>query len=304
MGLHDRDYYDRGYDEGYGGRGGGAFGVRTMVTNLIILNVAVFVLNLFLGTGEDELMRFLAIRPEVVWKPWLWWKLVTHGFAHDPGGLEHIFWNMFGLWMFGRSVEEVYGRWEFLRIYVTAIVLGGLVWCTHEILVAKALGLEPLGSALGASGAVTAVILLFIFHFPRRTILVMFLFPMPAWVLGVLVIGGNLLYLLRPPEDPDLARVAFDVHIAGAVFAACYFYFGWNLSKPFSVFSGFGRLRSLLKPRPKLKIHKPDKYSDLEARADPILAKVDREGLDSLTAKERKILEEYSRQARRRRGME
>ena len=50
---------------------------------------------------------------------------------------------------------------------------------------------------LGASGAVTAIVLLFVFHYPTRTILLMFVLPVPAWVMGVLIIGGNLMQMGR-----------------------------------------------------------------------------------------------------------
>jgi membrane associated rhomboid family serine protease len=285
MGLYDREYY-RG-DEGPSGY---QFSTRMMVTNLVILNAALWLLDLFLGR-QHWLVETLAVTPDVLAKPWLWWKFLTYGFAHDPATIGHVFWNMVGLWIFGRDVEAVYGPKEFLRIYLTALVLGSMVWCVREQLDSDGGPLRPL---LGASGAVTAVILLYVFHYPHRTVLLMFVLPVPAWVLGVLMIGGDVVQLLTARDR----AVAFDVHLVGAAFAVAYYRLGWNLGRFLPQF-GFARsAMSKLKPTPKLKIHDPGEDAQQDEEADRILEKVSREGLDSLSGKERRILEDYSRRMR------
>jgi hypothetical protein len=151
---------------------------------------------------------------------------------------------------------------------------------------------------IGASGAVTAVILLFVLHFPKRTILLMFVLPVPAWVVGLLIIGGNILMMLQSRGDMS---IAFDVHLVGAAFAIAYFRFGWNLGR---VFPGGERLRGgwpKFRRRPKLRVHDPEpeqRYHKEDEEADRILDKVSREGMDRLTNKERRILESYSRRMR------
>ena len=45
-------------------------------------------------------------------------QVFTHMFMHDPGGIAHIFFNMFALWMFGRVLESVWGSKRFLLYYV------------------------------------------------------------------------------------------------------------------------------------------------------------------------------------------
>ena len=66
---------------------------------------------------------------------------------------------------------------------------------------------------IGASGGVTAVILLFVFHFPQRTILLMFVLPVPAWVLGVLLIVFNVLGMHQMMQGG--VAVAYDVSPRG-----------------------------------------------------------------------------------------
>jgi hypothetical protein len=148
------------------------------------------------------------------------------------------------------------------------------------------------------------VIMLFVYNFPRRTILLMFVIPVPAWVLGVLIIAGNATGMLGGDTG-----TAFDVHLVGVVFATGYFWLGWNFSRwsPEAFREGlrWPRLRWPLSGRskPSLRIHDPlDKERQQEEEADRILAKVGREGMESLTPQERRILEEYSRRVRNRRG--
>lgn len=288
MGIYDREYYrDEQPEPGH------QWSQRLMVTNLVIVNVALFLLNMFLVFDKSKpnwLTEALSVSPDVLGRPWLWWKLATYGFVHAPGQIGHIFWNLLGLWMFGREVEQVYGRKEFLRFYLAALVLGSLVWCTIEHLTR---GGNP--SLLGASGAVTAVTLLFVLHFPKRTVLLMMVLPVPAWVLGVLIIVGN---VWQVDAMTNSQRVAYDVHLVGAVFAICYYRFGWNLGRWLPDLRRWRRTAA--RARPRLRVHDPDDEREpLDEEADRILEKVGREGLERLSPRERRVLEDYSRRMRR-----
>lgn len=289
MALFDREYYrEESPPPGW------QVGERMLVTNLVILNVALYVLDIFLGR-QHWLMDQLTLSSADLAKPWLWWKFLTYGFAHahypDTG---HILWNMLGLWMFGRDVELSLGRKEFLRFYLVALVVGSVVWMLRTQLWAGGPPGREQG-LLGASGAVTAVVLLFVLQHPTRTILLMFVLPVPAWVLGVLIIGGDLMQMVSAGGR----SVAFDVHLAGAAFAIVYYRLGWNLSHwlpnlPWSP----GSFRSW-KPKPRLRVHNPGRDAgDEDELADRLLIKVNREGMGSLTAKERRVLEAYSRRMR------
>ena len=87
------------------------------------------------------------------------------------------------------------------------------------------------------------------------------------------------------------STIAGEAHLAGAAFAAAYFYYGWNLE----AFDWSHWLR----PRSKLRVHRPrDDFQALQEQADLILEKISREGEASLTRRERKKLEQLSREIR------
>lgn len=291
MGLHDRGYYR----DSYSSRESQGFSLRdqSAVWVLIILNVVVFVLDNFSNRvlpGVHWVGLHLGVTTETLARPWLWWQFLTAGFCHAPldsrTGVMHIVFNMFALWMFGRPVEERYGRTEFYKIYLLAILISFFVWA----LINAALGREA--AAVGASGAVSTILMLFIFNFPRHTILFMMIFPMPAWVLGVVVVVSDVLNGLNPNS-----RIAWEAHLAGLAFGALYFRMGWNFH-----WLKLEKLGRNLRSGPKLKVHHPDQsFAELQEQADPILEKIAQQGEASLTAKERKILNEYSRQVRDRR---
>lgn len=288
MGIHDREYY-RGEDVG------SAVGSTwSMVTKLIIVTASFFLLDIFIGNSH-WLMNNMAATQDSLRKPYLWWQLLSYGFAHSTRDSMHIFWNMFGLWVFGRQIEGVYGPKELLRIYLISMFLGGLVWAI------RAQFSDDPSRLVGASGAVVAVTLLFCINFPKQTILLMMVLPVPAWVVGVIIIAGDLIGLRTSGEN-----VAFDVHLVGAAFAIAYYKFGWNFGRWSPSFSFPIKRLNPFSRGPRLRVHRPnvenqDDFEQLEAQADRLLEKVNREGFDSLTDRERKVLENYSRRMRNKR---
>ena len=284
MGIYDRPYYREG-----GLPPVAPWDQRSMVSLLIIANVAIFITNLLLTNRSGTITNLLALDPLVMQQPLQWYRVLSYGFAHSSRDVMHIVFNMASLYFLGRSVEDRYGRWEFLRFYLVAIALGGLYWAI------RTWGGGP--SMLGASGGVTAVCMLFVFCFPRVEILLMGVIPMPAWVLGVLIIVGNVL--------GGRGGVAYDVHLVGAAFATAYFY--GNLNFAFvEHFADRARVSWKQKQRG-FKVHRPQEPPEAplgkdELEADRILAKIHQQGQDSLTAAERKFMESYSRRVRERRA--
>lgn len=256
-----------------------------MVILLIIANVAFFVANFVFFSGTDQLMDLMTLRASDLLNPLYWIRFLSHGFAH--ANLNHILFNMLGLYFLGQNVEAKYGKWEFFRFYMICVVFCGVVWA---ILRGGAAG----QAVLGASGAVTGVSMLFVFSFPNATLHLYGLIPVKAWLLGIGIVVLNLL------GNPN-SGVAYDVHLLGAGFAAAYFYGNLNFSS-FSNWFASGR-RRIRQARSGLKVHRGSDdggpTSAEEKESDRILEKISRDGKDSLTAKERKFMENYSEKVRR-----
>ncbi|MEY4179183.1 MAG: Rhomboid protease GlpG [Planctomycetota bacterium] len=320
MGIYDRDYY-RDDDEPTSAASGLP---QTFVVRLILANAALLLLDMFFGGKNHELTRFLALSTDEVREPWNWWRLLSYAFVHDPGDIGHIASNMLGLWFFGRELETLYGRWEFLRIYLVAAIFSGAVWLLRHGAFA---GVAGNGILLGASGSIVALVVLFAFRFPKQQVLFMMILPMPAWVLGMLYVAYNLYGASQTAGG--ISGVAYDVHLAGAAFAAIYHLRGWNLNWLSGVLPRLSRFtnrrfrtsagsdRSRQRPRPatwednadpgerELRVYRPDPpepvRDDLDRRADQVLAKLHQFGDSSLTPDERATLEAYSRRLRERR---
>lgn len=292
MGLNDRDYGRAGYDDGYGYGGGGGYGrpgfqlgmPRTMTVTLIVITIAVHVVQLFSRSKvPGDLSAFdelFSLHYDWFTEPWRIFEFITYGFLHSPWSLWHLAGNMFVLWMFGRPVEQRLGSREFLVFYLTAIVVAGVVWNLSEFVL-------PGGRlVLGASGGVSAVLLLFIFMYPNVTVLFMFIFPMPAWVLGLFIVGSDIVGAVG-----RMGTVAFTAHLGGFLFALLYYKAGIRLTN----FLPSELKMPSFKRKPPLRVHRPSEEDRTQERLDELLGKVSHGGQDSLTAKERRELEKLSK---------
>ena len=313
MGLYDRDYARDEHQPGVQLRA-----PRSMVVTIIIINVAVWLANYVFTNQSDSIMYTLSANVYSLIRPWMWWQLVTSGFAHAPKDINHILFNMLGLFFLGRYVEQLLGRWEFLRFYLTAIVVGCVAHLARVYFtVPEVLG--PNGAAalnpnlnpwavplLGASAGVTATVMLFIFNFPKVRLLLFFAIPVPAWLVGVIVVVSDMmgagLFKSIFGDGVMSANVAYDAHLAGAAFALAYFFFKLNFGRLLPGGKSSGDWSKMFQRRPNLRVHTPDdertdhnSYLEEDAEADRILVKIEREGIESLTPSERKIMDRYSR---------
>ena len=288
MGFQDRDYAPqspRGFQLG---------GPRMLVTNLVIINVVIYLVDILFMKGQ--LGEFMALRVTTIREPWMWWQFVSYGFAHDPNNWLHVAGNMFCLWFFGREIEQVYGKRTFLLFYLSTIILAGLVWVGEAAL---DLSMFEMTSVMGASGGVSGIILLYIMHFPQRTLLLFGVIPIKAWVLGVVYVAMDF-YGTFKDENSTTAHSA---HLAGFGLGVLFYYRKWHLFTWLPESFSLASLRSW-QTRRHLRIHDPDtgKEAKLADEVDRILEKISREGEASLTSRERKTLESASRKLRKRKG--
>ncbi len=139
--------------------------------------------------------------------PFMPWQLLTYGFLH--GNTTHIFFNMFGLWMFGRDLENVMGSRRFLIYFLVCVVGAGIVQLT---VAAMQGGLYP---TVGASGGVFGILLAYGLTFPNRVVVPLFP-PIPMRAITFVFVFGLLeLYLGLSGGAPGVANFA---HLGGMLF--------------------------------------------------------------------------------------
>ena len=281
MGIYDRDYFRESP------RRKRSLGADwSMVTKIIVVNIAFFLANGLL-TDNNALTALLRLTSDTIYHPLEYWRFLTYGFVHSPSGIQHIAFNMLGIFFLGPEVERRLGSKEFLRFYLLTIVFGGVVWGVCNINTAS--------KCLGASGGVVGVCVLFALLYPNRTILFWFI-PMPAWVLGVIIVGKDIIGALGIGDQ----RVAFAVHLAGAYFAFVYNGYRWNFGRMLDkLHSWFIAPIFTRKPKkPKLNIYRPEEETQkpktdedkLAEQVDDVLKKYARVGEAGLTEAEREIL--------------
>lgn len=297
MGLYDREYA-REDEPGFR-----LSAPTTATMTIVVITVAAYVAQLMWG---ERLENLLALEADWYRRPWQAYQLLTYGFLHSRANAGHIVLNMLIFWMFGRELEQRYGRREFTLFYLAAIVFAGLVWSlTESAYVSGNVRLAVFDGgawrevmqrprALGASGGIAGLVALFALNWPHRQVLLFFVIPMPMWVAAVLGLLMDMRGAINRTGD-----VAFTAHLGGALFGLLYFYLGWSLKE--FVPENWGR------SRPRLRVHAPEERGageeddELAARVDEILRKIQEQGQDSLSWNERRILEQASRAAREKR---
>jgi membrane associated rhomboid family serine protease len=305
MGIYDREYYRR-----EGPSFLGSISEHGKVCKaLILINVACFVVQLLTEPrgseqGLGSFTSWFDLNAELVLQGQVW-RLLTYAFLHDPGGGGlpwHIIFNMLCLWWFGTDVEDHYGPREFLWIYLVSALLGGVAF-----VLAHLAGMEG-NLCIGASGAVTAIMVLCACHNPTRMIIV-FIIPVPIWLFVVLSVGWDAWRFLQ--HDPG-TRTAVTVHLGGALFAFVYYKRNWRVLSGWSSFRTWQR--QLFRPRLRVYREEPrepvhvaapptgrEVDEQLEAKLDAVLEKVARFGQSSLNDSERQILMRASEVYKRRR---
>ena len=160
---------------------------RSAMMTLLVITCGVFVIGQWLGRAigvggmslADYVVGLGALRAVDIFGRFQLWRLVTFQFLH--GGTSHIFWNMFGLWMFGRVVEMQVGPRRFAWLYLLSGVVGGLTECGLNYLLAGQGQADYIHIPIvGASAGVCGVLIAFAMLNPNAQILLMFVFPIRA----------------------------------------------------------------------------------------------------------------------------
>lgn len=215
LGLR-RSYAGGGFG-GYGGGYGGA-SAPTVVLGLIGVNLVVF------GMWQFVDPRFMANNFMVSINSVMSGRLhtiVTSAFSQAR--FDHLAMNMLGLYFFGTEIAQLFGGRWLLNLYLAGAIAGSvghLVYCAFVVPWLENIPLSRFNarytpSALGASGAVNAIVLLHIMLFPSRIIMVNLFIPVPAALFGVYLIGSDVWQARN-----EGSRTAHAGHLGGALVGA------------------------------------------------------------------------------------
>ena len=272
-------------------------------TALLVANVAVFVVQMFLDkfTGFP-LYKYFALSLDGMRHGYAW-QLVTFQFLH--AGPLHLIFNGIGLFFFGRELEEALGRKSFLTLYFSSGIMGGLTQVGLAALVPHISMAQWThqfsGDTVGASAGVFGLIAAFAMLAPNREIILMLflVIPLPvrAWYFLVASAAVALIGLLHPADN-----VANAAHLGGMIGGILFIRYAVNWQWP--------EFRRAPAPQPRrmVKVHpgssalwgpSPGRHDAEELPAeeflsrevDPILDKISAHGIQSLTERERRILE-------------
>lgn len=223
------------------------------------------------------------------------WRLATCALVHDRFGIWHIVLNMLMLYWFGPALEGHYGSREFSLFYAAAAIAASVSYLAVESITGDRF------PAIGASGAVMAVVCVFAIWNPGYTIRIYFLFPIPiGWLLGLYVLYDLHPVLLRLSGTQLSSGVAHAAHLGGLAFGYLYWRNHWLLEPYWDRLvrgvSGAAQRRSAAGPRAAFR----QNVDTMERRVDELLDKISREGKGSLSEQELAELEQASRRYRRR----
>lgn len=278
MGVHDRDWY----------RGGARSGpsLTAAVVTLIVVNVVVFLVSVLLWreTGTDLASDGFGLDPREVTREFALWQLFTSLFLHATP--LHLFFNMFLLYMFGRSLEPVLGRARFLRLYFGAGIAASLAYVLLGLLVGQGDAI-----AVGASGAVMGILVHYTMRNPNQVILLFFLIPMKMKWATLLFIALDVYGFVF--AGPGGTNVAHSAHLGGAAYGFLAFRFGPGLAAAWG--RRFARRAKPVKP---LRREEPERTAEMQQEVDRLLDKIHAGGLDSLSPDERDYLRDASRRLR------
>lgn len=284
----------------------GTFKWGNMVSRIIIVNVAIFILiNIFklVDPNPDQhifqmLYKNFTIPGDfglLIRRPWV---LLTYMFSHQA--FFHILWNMLLFYWFGRRVGDWLGDKHILPLYISSGLFGALIFVLFYV-VSPINGTNVFG--IGASGAVMAFVFAAAALNPDGIIRLLLLgdVRLKYVALGIIVLD----LLFNAPKNPG----SFIVHLAGAIFGVLFI---WMLRKGTNISNPFANRRS----KPKIKKTKREKFKVVhnqvqtknfqsgnsktpinhQEELDRILDKINKEGIEKLSPTEKEFLNKMSKE--------
>ena len=186
---------------------------------LISINFIIYVLQSLAGK-EDIFFRLFGLVPNTFISELMLWQPFTYMFFHAPFyssiGISHIFLNMLGLWVFGRELEQAWGKKKFLKYYFLTGIGSGLATFLFQM--------NSTNPVIGASGAVYGILLAYGVSYPNRMLYIWGLIPIRSMWL-VIIMGSIAFFGLLGKAD----GISHVTHISGMLIGYVLLKKRWNI---------------------------------------------------------------------------
>ena len=247
-----------------------------VTTMLVVLHVAVAILTAVLvAFGASSVVAFLQFDSAEVWYGGQVWRLLTYAFVHAPSGLLWFAIEMYMLFVFGREVERFIGRRAYIVLYLVLLIAPTAILTIWGLW-------QP--SALAGSPALHfGIFVAFATIYPRVEL---FLRIMAKWI-ALILAGVYTFQLLAYHAWTDLVVVWTSI---GAAFLFI------ELRGAGPELAWWSNVKARFGPKPKIRVlqrtqmRRSAEPDDVYASIDPILDKISKFGIGSLTANERRQL--------------
>jgi membrane associated rhomboid family serine protease len=257
-----------------------------------VLITAFLIQSLLLFYGDVELSDQLALSVDGL-KHGKVWQLLSFQFLHTCPWPWHVLFNCLGLYFFGRPVEEIVGEKRFLGLYLLSGLAGGLL----QVLVTMVLPRHMDIPVVGASAGVCGMIAIFCAINPMQE-LTAWIYFLPITIRARYFLIGLTAYSVFGTLVP-LGSVAHAAHLGGIMLGLGYVRFARRYSGDRRPLFPWGRLQRSPAGPSRAKhsrwqrrgADRQDSPEFISREIDPILDKISAQGLDSLTEKERRILD-------------
>jgi membrane associated rhomboid family serine protease len=247
---------------------------------LISINFVIYVLQSLAGK-EDVFFRLFGLVPNVFISELMLWQPFTYMFFHAPYyssvGISHILLNMLGLWVFGRELEQAWGKNKFLKYYFLTGIGSGVITYLFQI--------NSDNPVIGASGAVYGILLAYGISFPNRMLYIWGLIPVRS--IWLVVIMGSIAFFGLLGRADGISHVT---HISGMFIGYILLKKKWQLADII-----FAMRKKTVEFQVQRKEDRAIKKKYINRDIDIILEKIKEVGFSGLSNEEQSKLYEASK---------
>ena len=263
-------------------------GNRNWVIKIIFINITVFLIQSLTfdkiisydigdsafasSNGINAMNYYFGLIPMVVVTKYYVWQFVTYMFLH--GGIWHIFFNMYGVMLFGTPIEHLWGTKRFLIYYFFTGIGAGITIFAVNFMTG---GTDIFIPTIGASGALFGLLLAFGILFPNAELLIFFILPIKAKYLVFMYGAIELASQISYGSNSGVSHLG---HLGGLLFGLIFFAISKRRGIEFSAKKMKARMDKEVKDRDR--IFNSDSKNTAK-RLSVILEKIKNNGVNSIS---------------------